>query len=178
MWDHRDFQDRVVWLWKELAQHYKDNPWIAGFNVLNEPCDVQHHRLIDLYNRLHDAIRQIDSLHVIFLDGNTFASDFSQFGDAYKNWTNTAYSIHDYSGFGFPASPEPYVGSDEQKARLERGFQRKQAWMVEKGLCVWNGEWGPVYARRQYDGDQTDPINESRYLLLKDQLAIYDKVNP
>lgn len=175
LWDHKDFQDRVVWLWKELAHHYKDNPWVAGYNVLNEPCDEQHHRLISLYDRLHKAIREIDSKHIIFLDGNTFASDFSGFGDAYKNWPNTAYSIHDYSRYGFPASPEPYIGSDEQKARLVRGFQLKQTWMAERGLCVWNGEWGPVYARKQYDGDQTDSINQSRYLLLRDQLQIYNQ---
>ncbi|GJJ09422.1 Endo-1,4-beta-xylanase 5 [Clathrus columnatus] len=175
LWDHLDFQDRVVWLWEELAQHYKDNYWVAGFNVLNEPCDEQHQRLINLYNRLHSAIRKIDQQHIIFFDGNTFASDFSQFGDAYKNWDNAVYSIHDYSNYGFPAAPETYVGSDEQKARLERSFERKRAWMVEKGLAVWNGEWGPVYARKQYDGDKTDAINESRYLLLKDQLEIYNK---
>ena len=44
------------------------------------------------------------------------------------------------------------------------------------GLCVWNGEWGPVYARREYDGDATDEINERRYNVLKDQLELYQKV--
>ena len=49
--------------------------------------------------------------------------------------------------------------------------------MDERGLCVWNGEWGPVYARREYEGDLTDGINEERYLVLKDQLEIYNKVS-
>ncbi len=40
---------------------------------------------------------------------------------------------------------------------------------------MWNGEWGPVYARRQYDGDATDAINTMRYKVLKDQLDIYNK---
>ncbi|KAF8587347.1 glycoside hydrolase family 5 protein [Ramaria rubella] len=175
LWDHRDFQDRVVWLWEKLADHYKDNAWIAGYNVLNEPCDPQHTRLINLYDRLHAAIRKIDARHTIFLDGNTFASDFSAFGEAYKGWTNTAYSIHDYSSYGFPSSPEAYTGTEAQQARLRRSFERKRTWMVEKGLCVWNGEWGPVYARKQYDGQQTDEINEARYRLLKDQLQVYDE---
>lgn len=38
-WDHKDFQDRVVWLWEQLAEHYKDYACIAGYNPLNEPCD-------------------------------------------------------------------------------------------------------------------------------------------
>lgn len=38
-WDHKDFQDRVIWLWEQLAEHYKENAWVAGYNPLNEPCD-------------------------------------------------------------------------------------------------------------------------------------------
>ena len=49
--------------------------------------------------------------------------------------------------------------------------------MDERGLCVWNGEWGPVYARRPYDGDATDAINKTRYRVLKDQLEIYKAVS-
>lgn len=52
-------------------------------------------------------------------------------------------------------------------------YQRKRAWMDKRGLCVWNGEWGPVYARREYDGEETENINERRYNVLKDQLDIY-----
>ncbi|TFL00181.1 glycoside hydrolase family 5 protein [Pterulicium gracile] len=174
-WNHKDFQDRVVWLWEELAKHYAGNPWIAGYNPLNEPTDSKHTRLVAFYKRLHKAIRAVDPHHAIFFDGNTFASDFSHFGDACKEWENTAYSIHDYSVFGFPDAPEVYEASEAQQRRLRRSYEKKRQWMDENGLCVWNGEWGPVYARRQYDGDETDKINEARYKVLKDQLDIYKK---
>lgn len=49
--------------------------------------------------------------------------------------------------------------------------------MDQRGLCVWNGEWGPVYARKQYDGGATDAINEQRYQVLQDQLGIYDQAS-
>ena len=49
--------------------------------------------------------------------------------------------------------------------------------MDERGLCVWNGEWGPVYARKEYEGERTDAINEERYRVLKDQLEIYNKAS-
>ena len=175
-WLHKDHQDRVIWLWQELAKHYKDNAWIAGYNPLNEPTDPTHTRLINFYNRLHTAIRDIDPYHVIFLDGNTYASDFSHFGDAYKNWENTAYSFHDYARAGFPASKEKYEGNPAQLTRLQRSYEKKREWMDSNGLCAWNGEWGPVYARKQYEGDETDEINERRYQVLKDQLSIYNKV--
>lgn len=37
-WDYRDHQDRTVWLWERIAARYKDNPWVAGYNPLNEVC--------------------------------------------------------------------------------------------------------------------------------------------
>jgi len=174
-WVHKDFQDRTVWLWEKLAEHYKSNKWIAGYNPLNEPTDPTHTRVIEFYSRVHSAIRAIDPEHIIFFDGNTFASDFSHFGDAHKNWDNTAYSIHDYSTFGFPAAPEQYVGNEQQLHRLQRSYEKKREWMDQRGLCVWNGEWGPVYARKQYEGEAAEEINKVRYQVLKDQLQIYNK---
>lgn len=56
---------------------------------------------------------------------------------------------------------------------MRETYRRKRAWMDDRGLCVWNGEWGPVYARREYDGEETNDINERRYNVLKDQLDIY-----
>ncbi|KAH9840771.1 glycoside hydrolase [Rhodofomes roseus] len=174
-WEHKDFQDRTVWLWEELAKHYVGNTWIAGYNPLNEPTDPYHTRIVDFYDRVYTAIRAIDPHHALFFDGNTFASDFSHFGDAHKRWDNSAYSIHDYTLFGFPSSPEKYVGSEAQQRRLRRSYEKKREWMDARGLCVWNGEWGPVYARKQYEGELTDQINEERYHVLKDQLSIYNK---
>ncbi|KAH0827952.1 glycoside hydrolase [Lanmaoa asiatica] len=174
-WVHKDFQDRTVWLWTELAKHYAGNKWIAGYNPLNEPTDPTHTTVIKFYERVYDAIRAVDTKHVIYFDGNTFASDFSHFGDVHEKWANTAYSIHDYSLFGFPASLEKYVSSDEQRRRIKRSYEKKREWMDQRGLCVWNGEWGPVYARKQYDGEATEAINEQRYQVLKDQLAIYNQ---
>ncbi|KAF8804204.1 hypothetical protein BYT27DRAFT_6712771 [Phlegmacium glaucopus] len=56
------------------------------------------------------------------------------------------YSIHDYSSFGFPATREEYVSSDEQRRRLRRDYEKKRAWMDERGLCVWNGN-GALFMR-------------------------------
>jgi len=173
-WNHKDFQDRSVWLWGELAKHYAGNTWIAGYNPLNEPTDPYGKRVVDFYDAVYATIRAVDPHHALFLDGNTFASDFTYFGDAGKRWENTAYAIHDYTLYGFPASPEKYVSSEAQLHRLRRSYEKKRQWMDSLGLCVWNGEWGPVYARKEYEGALTDSINEERYRVLKDQLSIYN----
>ena len=152
--------------------------WIAGYNPMNEPADPQHSGLVDFYDRVHAAIRSVDPHHILFLDGNTYATDFSGFpDDAGIRWTNTAYAIHDYSVYGFPDAPEPYARTEEQQTRMQKSYAKKRAWMDERGLCVWNGEWGPVYARPEYEGDATYAINERRYDVLNDQLQLYAKVN-
>ena len=178
-WRHKDFQDRLLWIWHNVAEHYKNNPWVAGYNVLNEPADPdpQHASLINFYDKAYKTIRAVDEKHILFLDGNTFAVDFTKFpDDAGTRWKNTVYSIHDYAVYGFPIAPEPYEGTDEQKQRIYSTYRRKRNWMDERGLFVWNGEWGPVYARVKYDGEETDAINRRRYMVLKDQLEIYEKV--
>ncbi|KAG6833299.1 Endo-1,4-beta-xylanase 5 [Tephrocybe sp. NHM501043] len=184
-WRHKDFQDRVVWLWKELAVRYKDNPWVAGYNLLNEPADPTPNAqgLVNLYDRLSVAIREEvkDERHIIFLDGNTFATDFTGFPDDVRDggrWPNTAFAIHDYAVEGFPGERgENYEGTPEQVAVIKAKYQRKRNWMDERGLCVWNGEWGPVYARKEYEGDETEKTNTRREAVLRDQLAIYKEDN-
>ena len=181
-WMHKNLQDRMVWLWTEIAKHYKDEPWIAGYNPLNEPADPTQHpnagKLIGYYDRVIEAIRSVDPNHVLFLDGNTYATDFSGFpDDAGVRWPNTAFAIHDYSLYGFPKTPEPYSRTPEQMRRMRRSYEKKREWMDQRGLCVWNGEWGPVYARKEYDGEDWEAINERRYKVLKDQLDLYDKVS-
>ncbi|GFZ50461.1 hypothetical protein JCM24511_08218 [Saitozyma sp. JCM 24511] len=101
---HKDFQDRTVLIWEELAKHYKDNTWVAGYNLLNEPTDSEHVRLLALYDRLEKAVRAIDPIHILFLD--TFGMDFSHFGNPFPN---TVYACHDYSIYGFPSSPELFT---------------------------------------------------------------------
>ncbi|KAH8113086.1 glycoside hydrolase [Phellopilus nigrolimitatus] len=175
-WTHKDFQDRAIWLWEQLAEHYKNNAWIAGYNPMNEPADARHTRLVEFYDRMLAAVRSIDPHHALFLDGNTYATDFSRFPeDAGVRWPNCAYAIHDYSVYGFPSAPESYTRTPEQQRRMRRSYEKKREWMDARSLCVWNGEWGPVYARKEYEGDKMDEINDHRYMVLKDQLEIYQQ---
>ncbi|KAL8369493.1 hypothetical protein RB595_000016 [Gaeumannomyces hyphopodioides] len=169
-WDFRDLQDRTIQLWEALAAHYKGNRIIAGYNPLNEPADPKHTRLVAWYERVEKAIRAVDPDHMLFLDGNTYAMDFSAF-PVDKPLPNTVYSCHDYSLFGFPL-PEQYEGTDEQKRKLRESFARKVEFMKKAGVPVWNGEFGPVYQDRRTDAN-AEATNRKRIALLKEQLQVY-----
>ncbi|KAL2427073.1 Beta-xylosidase [Exophiala dermatitidis] len=172
-WDYRDHQDRTAWLWEQLARRYKDNPWVAGFNPINEPCDPEHVRLPAFYVRLEKAIRAIDPHHILWLDGNTFAAEWKGFDEVVEALPNCVYSLHDYSMMGFPTG-QPYMGTAEQKQKLEAQFLRKSAFQRSHHVPIWNGEFGPVYANPKWDQD-AESVNQRRYDLLGEQLRIYDK---
>ncbi|HEX6516307.1 MAG TPA: cellulase family glycosylhydrolase [Nocardioidaceae bacterium] len=165
-WTHRHFQDRVVHLWEALADRYRGNPWVAGYNPLNEPADVTGEVIGPFYERLERAIRAVDPEHILFLDGNRYSTDFSAFGEPLEN---TVYTAHDYALAGFPDSgPYPGVsrGQYVDRAFVEDSFLQRTEYMRTTGTPIWIGEFGPVYT-----GDPER--DEQRYRLLRDQLEIY-----
>ncbi|RPA75268.1 glycoside hydrolase [Ascobolus immersus RN42] len=179
-WEHRDFQDRTIWLWEIIAERYKSNPWVAGYNPLNEPCDPHGgHRLVAFYDRAEKAIRKIDPHHMLFLDGNTFAIDFRAFekpdGSLLREggWPNCVFALHDYALLGFPSTEDEYEGTPDQDAVLEKQFLRKSEFMRRHNFPVWNGEFGPVY--QPPSQTNAEEINSKRYNLLGAQLRLYDE---
>ncbi|EKD16860.1 hypothetical protein MBM_05329 [Drepanopeziza brunnea f. sp. 'multigermtubi' MB_m1] len=169
-WDYKDHQDRTVWLWEEIARHYRENAWVAGYNPLNEPCDPEHWRLPAFYARLEPALRKIDPNHILWLDGNTFAMEWKYFD---RVLPNSVYALHDYCSMGFPTG-DRFRGSIDQNSKIEQQFLRKCSFMQEQKVPAWNGEFGPVYSDPRIDSD-AEEINQERYNLLGAQLAIYDK---
>jgi hypothetical protein len=171
-WEFRVFQDQAIELWKAIAAHYKGNPVVCGYNLLNEPADPEHTRLISWYERAEKAIRAVDPDTMLFIDGNTYAMDFSRFDTVLPN---SVYAMHDYAMLGFPIPGQaPYTGTDAQKAKLSRSFERKVAFMREKKVPIWNGEFGPVYADDRKDASAAQ-TNDARFNMLKEQLNIYHK---
>jgi hypothetical protein len=80
--------------------------------------------------------------------------------------------IQRYQMMGFPTGVA-FKGTPDQKARLERQFLRKAEFMKSHKCPIWNGEFGPVYSDTR-DEDAAS-VNQDRYNLLGEQLAIYDR---
>ena len=170
-WQHRHFQDRVVHLWEAIADRYKDNPWVAGYNPMNEPGDESRAVVGPFYTRLVAAIRAVDPHHALFLDGNTYSTEFDIF-DAFDELPdNAVYVCHDYAMPGF-AYGGPYPGETRgiwhDRQTVEEKFLARSEFSRKTGTPVWVGEFGPVYT-----GDPAR--DEQRFQLLADQLEIYRK---
>ncbi|MFJ3802486.1 glycoside hydrolase family 5 protein [Streptomyces sp. NPDC090088] len=169
-WEHPHFQDRVVRLWEVIADRYKDNPWVAGYNPVNEPADDSGRILPAFYDRLAGAIRAIDPHHILFLEGNQYSTDFDLFNEPIDN---AVYTCHDYARAGFARSsgyPTDVDGVRIDKDWVEEAFLHRTAYMRKTNTPIWVGEFGPVYTG--------DPARDEQCAqLLADQLDIYQRHN-
>jgi len=97
LWESESNKDLLVMIWRKIAERYKDKTWIGGYDLINEPkWDLQPNNqpLRNLYIRLTDTIRTVDNNHILFIEGNWFATDF---GGLTPPWDeNMAYSFHKY----------------------------------------------------------------------------------
>jgi len=165
-WQHKDFQDRALDLWEVIAERYKNQPWVAGYDLINEPADPTGQKVFPYYKRLREAIQKVDPNHILFLEGDLYAKDFSSFTEV---WDNVVYTNHDYAGPGFGGDYPGYNrGRYIDKDTLEQDFIKKSTFMLDHHVPIWVGEFGPVYTGNP-EQDAT------RYQVLKDQLAYYDK---
>ncbi len=98
-WETADYRERVIALWKYIAGHYKNNPWIAAYDLLNEPVlFVSDKSVIDgFFDKLIKEIRKVDKNHLLFIEGDAYTTDFSHFKTIRDK--NTACTFHFYPLF-------------------------------------------------------------------------------
>jgi endoglucanase len=97
LWESTVYQQQTMALWKELARRYADKQWIGGYDLLNETVwdlGSVNQPLRDLYIAITNAIRTVDQNHIIFIEGNQWANDFTGLTPPWD--MNMVYSFHKY----------------------------------------------------------------------------------
>ena len=100
LFDSQKAQELTAAIWKKIAENYKDEKIIIGYDLLNEPIahyfDVERLKplLEPLYKKITSAIRDVDTNHIIFLGGAIWDSDFSIFSKPFDN--KLVYTFHKY----------------------------------------------------------------------------------
>lgn len=98
-------QELYYSLWEQMAARYKDNPVVAGYDLLNEPyctyrynssySDEELHALLwGIYDTVYDKIRAIDQNHIIIMEATWDAWDLPNPAD--YGWSNVMYEYHNY----------------------------------------------------------------------------------
>ncbi len=180
-WQHPHFQERFIALWQEFARHYKGNPAIAGYNLMNEPVNnapggrfsntyaTDWDSINRIYRRTVEAIRTIDTEHIIFLEGDYFSTRFDGLEAPFA--ANLVYSSHNYTAAGFGPGPYPgtFGGQQWNRAYQETVLLTRQGTQFAQRHTVplWVGEFGAVY---------NGPAEEipDRVQALDDQLEVFN----
>ena len=112
-------QKAYVELWKKIANRYKGNPTVAGYDLLNEPyCDLPENTgktCWDIYDRTYQAIRRIDAEHIIIMEAKWNPENLPD-PDTYQ-WENIMYEYHQYN-YGDQNTPQAQFEGIELKLDL------------------------------------------------------------
>lgn len=163
LWQNPDNQQKMVALWRKLAERYGKDPWIGGYDLLNEtnwgftdPAKDEHGcgekdngPLRDLLVRTTDTIRAVDKHHLIFIEGNCWANNFHSLLPLWDS--NMAVSFHKYWNYNDQGSIQ---GMIDMRARynvplwLGESGENSNTWftdaiaLVEKNHISWT--WWPL----------------------------------
>ena len=91
-------------IWRRIADRYKNEPVILGYELFNEPIAPYFENMEELNGKLEDvykkgvaAIREVDSNHIILLGGAQWNGNFKPFKDS-KFDDKIMYTCHRYGG--------------------------------------------------------------------------------
>ncbi|MFD1440060.1 glycoside hydrolase family 5 protein [Lacticaseibacillus hegangensis] len=124
--------DKGIGLWREIARRYANDPYVGGYDLLNEPVRTQKEwanidyllpRLAAFYTDAIAAIREVDTKHMLSLEGHHWANDPNVFTHRYDE--NMVVHFHYYGGL-----PEA--------SQLQDWFEVRQRLNVP----LWMGESG------------------------------------
>jgi hypothetical protein len=95
-------QDTFVEVWTEIARHYRDEPTILGYGLLNEPIahffddgrPMLEEGLLALYKRTTAAIREVDPNHIVIIGGSVWNTNFDFLGEPFAD--NLVFEFHKY----------------------------------------------------------------------------------
>ncbi len=168
-WDyegaHSDLQDHYAAAWAHVAQRLGSHPAVIGYDVMNEPhpgsawdgtelfgeqqgedgpvADFDRERLAPFYQRVIDAIREVESERWVFVEprygtpGNGSRSWLPQLADPRDGAPRIVNAPHMYSVL--LEAGGAYPGEDASVANWERARHQD---VVNGGGPMVIGEWG------------------------------------
>lgn len=155
-WSNDAQKAQTVCLWTRLAAHFRGNPAVAMYDLLNEPNNSHfkdHHPpkaavVCDLYDQLYKAIRNVDPDHTIAMEGMW---DWHSLREPAKcGYQNVVYSFHWYN-FGGKNTADRNAATDNDLKSLAKMYKtwNVPAFIGEFNLFGDRDAW--KYALEQYD---------------------------
>jgi endoglucanase len=162
LWESRANQDKMIALWRNLADKYKDEPNIGGYDIINEPnygfddpndkrgtAEKTNAPLKKLMMEVTAAIREVDKKHIVIIEGNGFGNNYNGVLPTWDN--NMVLSFHKYGNFNTEGAIKNFLAlRDKYNVPLWLGEsgENSNTWftecisLVERNDIGWS--WWPL----------------------------------
>ncbi|SDW17044.1 Carbohydrate binding module (family 6) [Hydrobacter penzbergensis] len=137
LWESRENQLKTIALWEKIAQRYANEPWIGGYDLLNEPnwgfslnpkdrngiWEQHNEPLWNFLKEVATAVRKVDTRHLLIIEGNGWGNNYAGLPSIWDK--NLCMSFHKYWNY-----------NDQQS--IKNILEARQRYNVP----VWLGETG------------------------------------
>ena len=120
LWDSEENRNKMIALWRKLAERYSNEPWIGAYDIINEPNwgfadpndknGLKEPHNIPLKKLMVDvtsAIREVDKKHIIIIEGNGWGNNYN---GILPTWDDKmVVSFHKYWNFNDQASIQHFI---------------------------------------------------------------------
>jgi aryl-phospho-beta-D-glucosidase BglC (GH1 family) len=160
LWENEENKKKTIALWRKIAEHYADEEWIGGYDILNEPnygfesredkngcAEKLNQPLQKLLIEITKAIREVDTRHIIVISGNCWGNNYNGIFPLWDN--NIVISFHKYWNYNNEGEIRFALDLREQNNAplwLSESGENSNAWftdavrLIEKnniGWCWW-----------------------------------------
>jgi endoglucanase len=138
LWESPLNQTKLVALWYKIAERYHDQPWVGGYDLINETnwdfensgnqngCNCNQNKpLQDIFERIIDTIRTVDNNHIVFVSGNCWGNNYNGMNNLASYDDNLVFTFHKYWNFNDQASIDWII--------QKRNLLNIPLWMSESG---------------------------------------------
>ncbi|SDE74117.1 Carbohydrate binding module (family 6) [Mucilaginibacter pineti] len=146
LWNSEANKQKMIALWRKLAERYKNEPNIAGYDIINEPNwgfddpekdknglnEKTNAPLRKLMVDITTAIREADKKHIIIIEGNGWGNNYNGILPAWDN--NMVLSFHKYWNYNDEASIKNILSTRNQyniPVWLGETGENSNVWLTE-----------------------------------------------
>jgi endoglucanase len=111
LWESEENRQKMIRLWKKLAERYVNEEWIGAYDIINEPNwgfedlandknglkEKKNEPLRQLMIDITKTIREVDKNHIVIIEGNGWGNNYNGILPIWDN--NMALSFHKYWNF-------------------------------------------------------------------------------
>jgi len=162
LWESDANKQKTIALWRKLAERYANEPWVGAYDLINEPnwsftsggnqngCSENSNiPLRQIYVSITNAIREVDTNHIIIIEGNCWGNNYNGILPAWDN--NMVVSFHKYWSYNDASSISGIINIRNQyniPIWLGESGENSNSWfteaiqLVEKNGIGW--AWWPL----------------------------------